>query len=176
MHRLHCLRLLLAGSLFWIPGRAMVPRYSLEDLVQQSNLIVQGTVMRHWTAWDPSHKYIWTHYQVVVTDAIRGFPAPVVVSEPEGSLEGVTQGGSDTVRYRDGERVLLFLFRTPIGYLRSTGGPQGKFKVSADGGAQPEAGAIMEPKGERRRGTLLESLRGMPLEELKRQIRRIAYQ
>jgi len=51
---------------------AVAPRYSLENLVDRSAVIVEGRVTRTWTAWDSEHKYIWTHYELTVSDHIRG--------------------------------------------------------------------------------------------------------
>src|SRR5579884_811424 len=74
---------------------AVMPRLSLEDLVARSEIIAQARVGNSWSAWDANHKYIWTHYQMQVTDAIRGSAQTVVVSEPGGTLDGVSQGFSD---------------------------------------------------------------------------------
>ena len=105
---------------------AIVPSVSLDELIDQSETIVHGRVTRSWSAWDGAHKYIWTHYDVAVIENIRGGLAAMAVSEPGGSLDGVNQQFSGVVAYAAGEEVVLFLYRTPIGYLRTTGGPQGK--------------------------------------------------
>ena len=80
-------------------------------------------------AWDGKHKYIWTHYDIEPIESIRGGRAAIAVSEPGGSLDGVNQQLSGAMPYAVGEEVVLFLYRTPIGYLRTTGGPQGKVSV-----------------------------------------------
>jgi hypothetical protein len=151
-----------------------VPRYSLEDLVARSQLIVQGTVEGQWSAWDSTHRHIWTHYRIQVTDAVRGLTVPIVVSEPGGSLNGIGQGGAETVMYSAHERVLLFLFQTPNGYLRTTGGSQGKFTVSPDGSASPDlhSSRIVDMGG--RAGTGLDTLHGVPVMDLKTRIRKMA--
>jgi hypothetical protein len=113
---------------------ALVAPISLERLVEQSQIIVEGRVVRSWSTWDPKHKYIWTHHEVQVSDDIRGAGrATAVVSEPGGSLGGVHQLVTGALPYAKGENVVLFLYRTPIGYWRTTGGGQGKFMVCPDG-------------------------------------------
>lgn len=130
--RRHPFRLtLLIGSLacFLAPA-AVAPRLSLDSLIDRSPLIVEGRVSHSWVAWDPAHQYIWTHYDVAVTDSMRGANSDVTVSEPGGTLDGVNQRFSGSLHYDVGEHVVLFLFRTPVGYWRTTGGSQGKFAVS----------------------------------------------
>ena len=69
----------------------LVPALSLERLVDQSEIIVHGRVSSSWAAWDSGHKYIWTHYRIEVLDPLLGnLGANVVVSEPGGSLDGLT--------------------------------------------------------------------------------------
>jgi hypothetical protein len=115
-----------------LTARAAVgPALSLRELVDGSSVIAHGRVARSWTAWDSSHKYIWTHYQLEVIDPIRGVGfAPLVVSEPGGKLDGVNMRFSGAAQYAPGEEAIVFLYRTPIGYLRVLG--QGKFRPSPE--------------------------------------------
>jgi hypothetical protein len=110
---------------------AIVPSVGLEELIDRSEAIVHGRVMRSWSAWDNAHKYIWTHHLIAVTDPIRGAAGGfVVASEPGGELDGVAMRFSGSLEYADGEEAIVFLYRTPIGYLRATGAGQGKYTVS----------------------------------------------
>jgi hypothetical protein len=118
------IRLLLFAAITFFG--AVAPRYTLEELAAHSEFIVHGRIAASRVAWDARHKYIWTHYDVAVIESIRGGPAAIAVSEPGGSLDGVNQQFSGAVSYSAGEEVVLFLYRTPIGYLRTTGGLQGK--------------------------------------------------
>jgi hypothetical protein len=111
---------------------AVVPRLSFEPLVDTSEQIVHGRVERAWVDWDRSHQFIWTHYEVAVADMVKGPPSGrVVVSEPGGTLDGYTLAIPGVVQYRVGEEVVLFLHRTPIGYLRTNGYHQGKLAVAS---------------------------------------------
>lgn len=107
-----------------------VPQVSLEDAVTRSELIVTGDVVRSWSAWDAGHQFIWTHSEIAIREHWKGAPgATVTVSEPGGEVDGVGQAISGAVRYAPGEQVVLFLYRTPNGLLRTFGWGQGKLKV-----------------------------------------------
>ena len=111
---------------------AAVPSLTLEDVIDQSEIIVHGRVGHSWTAWDHAHKYIWTHHAIEVIDRVRGAGAgPVVASEPGGELNGMGMKFSGSLTYSPGEETILFLYRTPIGYWRTTGAGQGKYTITA---------------------------------------------
>ena len=122
-------------------GRAtQVPRLSFEEVVRQSDQIVTGKVVRSWTAWGPSHEFLWTHYEVQVASVAKGrAAASVTVSEPGGVLDGRAMDVDGAVHYAIGERVVLFLQRTPIGYNRTVGWQQGKYTITGDGRVNGEA-------------------------------------
>lgn len=127
----------LAGA-----GRAtQVPRLSFEEVVHQSDQIVTGKVVRSWTAWGPSHEFLWTHYEVQVASVAKGRAGgTVTVSEPGGVLDGRAMEVPGAVHYAVGEQVMLFLQRTPVGYNRTVGWQQGKYTVAEDGRVHGAAG------------------------------------
>lgn len=123
--------LLILGAIPGIGG--VLPRYTLGELTAGSEMIFEGRVTHTWTAWDRKHTYIWTHYEVQTGEVLKGFAAAAItVSEPGGALDGVQQLFSGATPYAVGEHVVLFLYRTPVGYLRTRGGPQGKFSIQND--------------------------------------------
>jgi hypothetical protein len=124
------MRLLLPLVAAGVCAAAVVPRFSFEELVDTSERIVQGRVERSWVAWDRSRQFIWTHYEIAVSDMVKGAPSrTVIVSEPGGALDGMTLTVPGAPRYATGEEVVLFLHRTPIGYLRANGYEQGCHRV-----------------------------------------------
>ena len=131
------------AALTSIGGATQVPRLSFEEVVRQADEIVTGTVVRSWTAWGPSHEFLWTHYEVRVESVAKGHAAAsVIVSEPGGVLDGRGMLVTGALQYGIGERVVLFLQQTPVGYKRTVGWQQGKYTVSGDGlvhGASGEA-------------------------------------
>jgi hypothetical protein len=156
---------------------AVVPRITAEELAAQSEQIVHGEVVRSWAGWDSEHKYIWTHYEVAVAETLRGpHAARITVSEPGGSLDGINMRTSGTLPFAVGEDAVLFLYRTPIGYWRTVGGPQGKFTVSAQGrvGMDGHGVAFAEPGGGMRPGTPVEAFEGIPTGDFLARVRRLA--
>jgi hypothetical protein len=129
-----------------------LPRLSLEGLVAQSEVIVAGRIERAWTAMDSENKFLWTHYRIQIRTTLKGAPlSSVVVSEPGGDRDGVTLYVPGATHYAVGDEVSVFLYRTPIGYLRTANYGQGKFTISADrrvhaNRAMDLAGAVVSPR------------------------------
>ena len=150
---------------------ATVPRLSLEELVSRSEIIAEAQVVSSWPAWDSQHKYIWTHYQMRVTDAIRGSAQNIIVSEPGGTVDGVSQGFSGMNSWTPGVNAVLFLHHVPNGYLRVTGGEQGSAPITADGRVRLSAAGVVPTTST---GTDLRHLSGMRLEDFKTRVRAAA--
>ena len=118
---------------------AAVPRISFDELVTGSEWIVHGTVRESWTEWDRTQQFIWTHYRVDVHDRLKGHgETSIVISEPGGRVGNREQYYSGMMNFATGEEVVLFLYRTPVGYLRVTGHGQGKYVVDRTGNARPD--------------------------------------
>jgi hypothetical protein len=116
----------------------VVPPLSFDQLTDVSELVVSGTVTRSWAAWDSEHKYIWTHYELMVGSAHKGAATGrVEFAEPGGTVTGAVMNIAGSVTYVAGDRVAVFLERMPNGYLRTTGWEQGKFNVDAAGRLHP---------------------------------------
>jgi hypothetical protein len=177
-----CLSLALAGSLWG----TLVPRMSLEEVVDASESIVQGTVVRTWADWDEGHKYIWTHYEIQVVDRLKGTPeTTIVVSEPGGVVGETALQVAGTPQYEVGEEIVLFAEKTPLGYLRTCGWGQGKFRVerarqsgkltvrSAAKGIQ----LVERPAAESKpAGTSLGEWNGQEVEQFKTRVRQMVEQ
>jgi hypothetical protein len=109
---------------------ATAPHMPLETLVERSPRIVHGSVGRSWTAWDAERRFIWTHYEVHVSEALRGPSTRLVLSEPGGTVDGMTMHVPGAPRYGVGEEVVVFAYPTGIGLWRTRGLGQGKYSVS----------------------------------------------
>jgi hypothetical protein len=150
----------------------LVPALSLEGLIDRSEIIAQGRVASSWPAWDGGHKYIWMHYRIDVLDPIRGNPgASVVVSEPGGSLDGVSMSISGAPGYAVGEEAIVFLYRTPIGYLRATGFGQGKYTVTPQMRVHASLKGLELLKRDSSGGVSLSTLDGLTVTEFKARVR-----
>ena len=164
----------------------LVPRLTLEQLTASSEYIVVGQVDRSWSAWDAAHQFIWTHYELQVREHWKTeapAAAKIVVSEPGGTVNGVTMRIAGALPFESGEDVLLFLYRTPVGFLRTTGAGQGKYTIERTDSGEGRVRAnlaqveLVEPaRNAAARAistTPLENYEGLRLSELKSMLRRM---
>jgi hypothetical protein len=159
--------------LLFAPLRATtIPGTTFEEMTDRSEVIATGRVTRSWTAWDDSHKYIWTHYEIKLSGTYKGRPdSSLVVSEPGGVVGDRGMMIAGVSGYAVGEQVAVFLERMPNGYLRTTGWGQGKFDIDPKGRIHGTAGPNLEiapASGTLRRGdTSIRSLDGIDLQTLR---------
>ncbi len=161
----------------------VIQRMTLEELVDQAQSVVHGSVARKWPAWDDKQQLIWTHYEVAVEDSLKGAPqGKMILSEPGGTVGDAVMQIAGTPDYEVGEEVVLFTASTPIGYARTCGWTQGKFKVeksvngvrkvlsSGSQGAELTGPSSKQPAA-RPMQTDLRSVNGMQLDEFKVRLR-----
>jgi len=161
----------------------LVPRLTLDEMAAASDCVMEGKVGQSWSAWDPTHRFIWTHYELEVRNWLKGSTASrtVVVSEPGGTIGGLTMRVAGVVPYQAGEDVVVFLYRTPVGFLRVAGYGQGKFIISpaAEGSerrvhasvAGVELVSAGDPAARRGSNIGLEQLEGLVLPEFEARVR-----
>jgi hypothetical protein len=131
--------------LFQMALASNLPRFSFNELTDNSEIVVSGTVTRTWADWDADHKYIWTHYELAVSATHKGVAGRTVdIAEPGGELDGMGMAISGATGYRVGDSVLVFLSRMPNGYLRTAGFGQGKYTVDSNGRLHGEAAALTD--------------------------------
>lgn len=74
-------------SCYSLVSTAQLFEVSLDEKVQQANLIVEGTVIEKYAFWNPTHSMIFTSNKIKLHKVFKGsFSAPIV--------EVLTQGGS----------------------------------------------------------------------------------
>jgi hypothetical protein len=156
---------------------APVPRLTLAEMVESSDYIVEGAVLRSWADWDAAHRLIWTHYELTVRDWLKAPTAgkrTIVVSEPGGTVDGVTIRVPGAAPYSPGEEVVVFACWEPPGYLRTAGDGQGKFTVTGFAGLRGRrvrrGDGVVQMLRDARDDD--ERLDGAPLDEFKYWIRR----
>jgi len=155
---------LLAPALLFlrVASAADLPRYTFDELTDSAEVIATGNITRTWTDWDAAHKYIWTHYELTVSEVQKGTPGSVVdIAEPGGSLDGVRMSIAGATGYRVGEHILVFLSRMPNGYLRTAGFGQGKFIIEANSQLREQVALKPALAG----GTQLRSLDGISVSQ-----------
>jgi hypothetical protein len=152
-------------------------RISLEETVNKAEWIVEGDVVRNWCGWDSGHRFIWTHTEIAVRDQWKGSVGPTVtVSEPGGVADGMKMDIAGMVRYAPGEHVVVFLFRTPSGLIRTVGLAQGKLEIDNRGLVHPAlaGGMLVSPIGAKPRGTSVDELESSSLSAAHDRIVRMA--
>jgi hypothetical protein len=154
------------------PGTSIV-RVSLEEVISRAEWIVSGEVVRNWCGWDSGHRFIWTHTEITVREKWKGSPgSTVTVSEPGGAVDGMSLAVAGMVRYTPGEHVVVFLYRTPIGLIRTVGLAQGKLVVDNQGvvhAGAPDA-MVVSPQGVQPAGTPVAVLEGNSLDSVRTRI------
>jgi hypothetical protein len=180
----HATLLVLLALFYGASWATLVPTMTLEDLASKSQSVVHGKVMRTWSAWDNNQQMIWTHYEVAVSESLKGTAqGKLVVSEPGGTVGETSMLIAGTPVYEVGEEIVVFTEATPIGYARTCGWGQGKFRVSAtqDGMRKVVASArrtveLVESSDKKQSApgetrTALQTLNGMGLDEFKARVR-----
>jgi hypothetical protein len=150
---------------------------SLEDLVERSEFVLHARCLRSWSAWDEQKRVIWTHTELLLAESLKGTAATtIVVSEPGGMVGDVGMTVEGAPRYRSGEEVVVFLYRTPQGLLRTRGLSQGKFTLTGEERVRANVSRreLVSPSGGGPRGTLLEQVDGMGLPEFRNLVRSLA--
>lgn len=137
-------------------------------------MIVQARIVRAWPAWDSEHRFIWTHYQLAPIDLLKGQTRMnLVVSETGGTLDGRSMEIQGTPRFHAREELILFLYRTPIGYLRTVGYGQGRYKIAQGRIKLDLLGLELAPSLQLTDGTHLSTLDGLTTAEFKRRVRAV---
>lgn len=146
-----------------------IVRVSLEQTIAQSEWIVEGKVVRNWSDWDSAHRFIWTHTEIAVRNHWKGTTgSTITVTEPGGVVNDMQLDVAGMVRYTPGEHVVVFLYRTPIGFIRTTGLTQGKLQVDERGRVhtiQPHA-MLVDAAGAKATGHSISELEATPLESV----------
>lgn len=159
----------------------MVPRMDLGSLTRGAGRIVHGKVVKRWSAWGASGRHIWTHYEIQVSDTLKGAPQPTfTLSEPGGIVGDVGMSISGVPEFEVGDEVVVFSFLTPAGYWRVRGYGQGKYEVTAQQGgvltvrSNPGEIVLIDPPAPSRPGRVglsAPSGNGMRLEQFKTLVR-----
>jgi len=154
-----------------------IVRTSLEEAVAQAQWIVEGDVVRNWCEWDQGHQFIWTHTEISVRSHWKGSGGrTITVSEPGGVVGGIGMAAAGMVRYTPGEHVVAFLYRTPVGFIRTVGVTQGKLQIDTRGLVHftPAAAEMTPVPGSGAMDTPMDELEGRTLDEVHSRILRLA--
>lgn len=125
--------LMLAGT-----SAALLPEFSKEELISQSESIVLGQVQDVRSAWAEDGSQIYTYVTLAVEEQFKGeaIGREIVVQVPGGTVGEITQKVSDTPTLIPGMEVILHLFMKETGYPWVYGWEKGV--LSVENGAIPD--------------------------------------
>jgi PKD repeat protein len=116
----------------WLPALSFgrVVKMDLPQLIQASDVIVQGWVVETQSQWLPAAdgRNIYTFAKIRGAVPLKGAleENPFTLKVMGGTVDGMTQDVSDTPGFSPGDEVFLFLRSSP---LRVVGGFQGRWSV-----------------------------------------------
>jgi hypothetical protein len=144
---------------------------SLDDIIQKSTVIVQGTVKPSYSAFHGS--VIYTHYQVQVSKTFKGTShAWIDLAVPGGVADGIQQDFAGVPAFTTGQNYLLFLWTSKSGLTQVIGLSQGLFNVAmnAQGQLIVSRGAATETMVNTAGQVVTDSAIKMPLGQMKKHI------
>jgi hypothetical protein len=103
-----------------------------DELVAQSDAVVEGRVLKVNSFWSPSGRLIVTEAMVQVEEKIRGeAPSVVIVRTAGGTVGGYSIEAHGFPKFAVGERLLLFV-QNPSDVAQVTGYRQGQYRIFVD--------------------------------------------
>jgi len=106
----------------------MMLALSLEQLVEQADVILTGTVTGIESKGDSLSKNIYTNAMVSVDQVIKGQPGAtdITIKVQGGAVDGLIKAVEDAPSFQQNERVLLFLKSNADNTMTVIGNLQGK--------------------------------------------------
>jgi hypothetical protein len=124
---------------------ATLEKLSVEEMAAKSTAIVRAKAVSSAAGYVGSTIYTRTRFQVM--ERWKGPEATeVVVSEPGGTVDGVSQKYGGVPRFTPGQEVILFLWTGPSGRTQVIGLSQGVLQVQKSAAGEEEV--VREPSGE----------------------------
>jgi len=178
MRRTHCVLAFATLALVVVPvGASTFLAMTDAELVRGADAIVQGKVVSQESDWDATGRVIVTEATVRVQTVLAGrADSLVTVRNFGGTVGDLSVDAIGFPRFREGERVVLFLIENPDGTSRVLGYQQGHFEVVE----RLDGVKVVVPRTEdggtylTRDGRLIQERGSVPLRDFKRGVRRMA--
>lgn len=104
-----------------------------DQLIADSNAVVQGQVLKVHSFWDPTGRIVMTEALVRVEESIVGnAPGVVRVVTFGGNVDGFLVEADGFPKFKAGERLVLFLEPEREGASRVAGYQQGQYRIVRD--------------------------------------------
>lgn len=118
-----------------LPGSTL-RQLSLNDMIQQSTLIVRGKVQPTTAAFHGS--IIFSHYQVQITETLKGNASGTIdIGVPGGIAKGLQQIYAGAPTLSTTQDYVIFLWTSKTGLTQVIGLSQGLFQVISNSANQP---------------------------------------
>jgi len=106
----------------------------IEELSDQSDLVVVGKVSKIHSKWNKDKNRIYTDVTVDVEEFVKGSESgkTIVITHPGGEVGSVGEWYSYAPKFKPSEEVMLFLHKNKQGDLNVTKSAKGKFNVKKD--------------------------------------------
>lgn len=131
----HLLPLIFISLAFTrVPGTTVIPP-TFEQLVQQAELIFQGTVTDARSVWEGEggQRHIETYVTFNVEDSVKGQPGTSYTIRMLGGTVGdETMEVTDTPKFKVGDREILFVEHNNEQFVPLVGISHGRFHVQRD--------------------------------------------
>lgn len=119
--------------LFLPSSLAQVQTMSTQQLAEQSSAVVLGTCGRTESYWVDGNSKIFTRVKIRGQQFLKGdLGAETEITVPGGRIGNIVYEVTDMPVFREGEEVLVFVWRHPTGNQLVMGGAQGKLSVKTD--------------------------------------------
>ena len=127
---------LLIMFLFFTTGfesKAQLKKMSDQDLTVESTAVLHGKCSKVRSDWNETKDMIMTSVTLVPDEYMKGnLGGEVVVMVPGGRIGDIIYEVSEMPVFTEGEEVVAFVWRNPLGKNLITGGSQGRLKIQKD--------------------------------------------
>jgi hypothetical protein len=127
----------LAGLLSQVSHASLVLALDTTELTKRADYIAVADVLSVQSAWDQSHKKIFTTIELSVVESWKGGTPPashITVVQPGGTVGDISMTVFGMSHFTPGERTLVFL-RGTTGAAGVVGMAQGKRPMTLDTGS-----------------------------------------
>ena len=150
---------------------SIVVDMDLEDLVRESDSIVQGVVESVSSEWDNDRKLIFTYASIRVDDPLKGERRRALrIRQMGGQVGALVMSVPGMPEFNQGQGVIVFLKDAGNGTFHVVGLNQGRYVIEEDFAIANISGVdLLSPKSGRVAGASI--ARRVGLEDFKAQIR-----
>ena len=161
--------MLFSGSL----TGSVVIQMELEQLVEESDTIIQGVVEAVYSQWDDERNLIFTHTSIRVDDPLKGDRTrSLLIRQMGGRVGSLNMTVAGMPDFEAGSNVIVFLTDAGNGTFHVTGLNQGRYVIVEDFAISNVSGVdLLNPKTGIVSGA--STVRKVALEEFKEKIREL---